>query len=94
MLGNVGTNPLRIDELLENSQNVPQRGRNSEILQGIELTIIKISNQKYKVLEQQKEGGKKGRSPRSFFQKATSSPTSPRGENNKKKNQRKPYTPS
>ncbi|MBW0557127.1 hypothetical protein O181_096842 [Austropuccinia psidii MF-1] len=43
----------------------------------MELTIIQTSNQKNKGLAQQKEGGNQGRSPSSFYQKATSQPTSP-----------------
>ncbi|MBW0592301.1 hypothetical protein O181_132016 [Austropuccinia psidii MF-1] len=35
-LGNVATNPPRSDEILENSQKDPQRGKKSEILQSME----------------------------------------------------------
>ncbi|MBW0468135.1 hypothetical protein O181_007850 [Austropuccinia psidii MF-1] len=83
ILGNVATNPPRSDELLAHSQNVPQRGDNSEILQLMEYTIIQTSNQKDNGLEQQKVGGKKGRIPSSFYQKSTSQPTSPRREEEK-----------
>ncbi|MBW0475718.1 hypothetical protein O181_015433 [Austropuccinia psidii MF-1] len=85
-LGNVVTNSPRSKELLENSQRFPQTGGNSEILQWMESTIIQTSNQKYKELEQQKEGGKQGRSPSSFYQQATSQKTSQEGKKNKKKN--------
>ncbi|MBW0474831.1 hypothetical protein O181_014546 [Austropuccinia psidii MF-1] len=46
----------------------------------MESTIIQTSNQKDERLEQEKEGGKKVRSPSSFYQQATSQPTSPRRE--------------
>ncbi|MBW0555467.1 hypothetical protein O181_095182 [Austropuccinia psidii MF-1] len=49
--GKVATNPPSSDELLENSQNVPQTGVNSEILQWMDSTIIQNSNQKAKGLE-------------------------------------------
>ncbi|MBW0592855.1 hypothetical protein O181_132570 [Austropuccinia psidii MF-1] len=45
-LGNVSTNTPRSDELLAHPQKVPQRRGNSEILQWMESTIIKTSNQK------------------------------------------------
>ncbi|MBW0577587.1 hypothetical protein O181_117302 [Austropuccinia psidii MF-1] len=79
-LGNVAKNSPRSDDLLEDSQKAPQRGRNCELLQWMESAIIQTSNQKYKVLAKQKEGGKQGRSPSSFYQKATSHLTSPRRE--------------
>ncbi|MBW0514512.1 hypothetical protein O181_054227 [Austropuccinia psidii MF-1] len=69
-LGNVATNPPRSDELLKNPEKVPQRGKNSEILQWMESTIIDTSNQKNKGVPCQKEGGKQGRSPSSFYQQA------------------------
>ncbi|MBW0493665.1 hypothetical protein O181_033380 [Austropuccinia psidii MF-1] len=50
----------------------------------MESTIIQTSNKKDKALEQQKEGGKQVRSPRSFYQQATSHPTSPRREEQEK----------
>ncbi|MBW0535530.1 hypothetical protein O181_075245 [Austropuccinia psidii MF-1] len=46
----------------------------------MEYTIIQTSNQKDKGLAQQEKGGKQGRSPISFYQKASSQPTSPRRE--------------
>ncbi|MBW0565975.1 hypothetical protein O181_105690 [Austropuccinia psidii MF-1] len=46
----------------------------------MESTIIKASNQKDKGRPCQKEGGKQGRSPSSFYQKASSQPTFPRRE--------------
>ncbi|MBW0509147.1 hypothetical protein O181_048862 [Austropuccinia psidii MF-1] len=79
-LGNVATNLPRSDELLERPEKVPQRGVNSEVLQWMECTIIQISNQKNKGLEQQGKGGKQGRCPRSFYQKA-----SPRREEEQEK---------
>ncbi|MBW0468129.1 hypothetical protein O181_007844 [Austropuccinia psidii MF-1] len=46
ILGNVATNPPRSDELLENSQKVPQTGVNSDIIQWMVSTIIQNSNKK------------------------------------------------
>ncbi|MBW0496547.1 hypothetical protein O181_036262 [Austropuccinia psidii MF-1] len=42
----------------------------------MECTIIQASNQKDKRVPSQKEGGKKGRTPSSFYQQASSQPTS------------------
>ncbi|MBW0561157.1 hypothetical protein O181_100872 [Austropuccinia psidii MF-1] len=42
----------------------------------------------------QKEGGKQGRSPSSFYQKASSQTTSPRREEKHKSNWGKPYSAS
>ncbi|MBW0480537.1 hypothetical protein O181_020252 [Austropuccinia psidii MF-1] len=84
-LGNVITNPQRSAELLENYQNVPQGGGNSETLQWMESTIIQTSKKKDKGLEHQKEGGKQGRRASSFYQKATSKPASTIGEEEKEK---------
>ncbi|MBW0522503.1 hypothetical protein O181_062218 [Austropuccinia psidii MF-1] len=58
----------------------------------MESTIIQTSKQKYKGLAQKKERGKQGRSPSSFYQKATSHTASQEGKKNKKKNWRKPYS--
>ncbi|MBW0504366.1 hypothetical protein O181_044081 [Austropuccinia psidii MF-1] len=85
VLGNVATNLPRSDELLEYPEKVPQRGGNSQIIQLIESTITQTSNQNNEGLEQQKEGGNKGRSPSSFYQKATSQPNSPIREEEKEK---------
>ncbi|MBW0571945.1 hypothetical protein O181_111660 [Austropuccinia psidii MF-1] len=76
-MGNVATNPPRSDELLEYPQNVPQIGGNSEILQWMESSIIQTSNPKDQGIPCQKEGGNQGRSPSSFYQQASSQPTSP-----------------
>ncbi|MBW0584079.1 hypothetical protein O181_123794 [Austropuccinia psidii MF-1] len=46
----------------------------------MESTIIQASNQEDKGIPCQKEGGRQGRSPSSFFQQASSKPTSPRRE--------------
>ncbi|MBW0464316.1 hypothetical protein O181_004031 [Austropuccinia psidii MF-1] len=43
-LGNVASNTPRSDDLLAHPQKVLQRGRNSEILQWMESTIIQTSN--------------------------------------------------
>ncbi|MBW0470074.1 hypothetical protein O181_009789 [Austropuccinia psidii MF-1] len=93
-LGNIATNPPRSDELLEYPEKVPQRGKNSEILQMMESTIIKTSNQKDKGVPFPKEGGKQGRSPSSFYQKASSKPTSPRREAEQEKELEKTILPS
>ncbi|MBW0574834.1 hypothetical protein O181_114549 [Austropuccinia psidii MF-1] len=61
-------------------KKVPHRGGDSGILQWMESTFIKASNQKDKGVPLQKEGGKQGRSPSSFYQQASSQPTSPRRE--------------
>ncbi|MBW0545928.1 hypothetical protein O181_085643 [Austropuccinia psidii MF-1] len=84
-LGNVATNPPRSNELLAHHEEIPQRGGNSEILQWMESTIIQASNQKDKGVPCQKEGGKQGRSPSSFYQQASSQPTSPRREEEQEK---------
>ncbi|MBW0573304.1 hypothetical protein O181_113019 [Austropuccinia psidii MF-1] len=76
ILENASTNPPRSDELLEHPQKVPEGGVNSEIIQWIEYTIVQTPNKKYKGIAQQKEREKKGRSPSSFQQQATSQPTS------------------
>ncbi|MBW0482287.1 hypothetical protein O181_022002 [Austropuccinia psidii MF-1] len=56
-LGNPATTPLRSDELLAHSEKAPQRGRNSEILQWMESTIIQASNPKDKLVPCQKVAG-------------------------------------
>ncbi|MBW0502191.1 hypothetical protein O181_041906 [Austropuccinia psidii MF-1] len=93
-LGNVPTNPPRSDELLAHPKRISQRGGNSEILKWMESTIIQASNPKDKGLPGRKEGGKQGRSPSSFYQRASSQPASPRREEEKENNLRKPYFPS
>ncbi|MBW0467171.1 hypothetical protein O181_006886 [Austropuccinia psidii MF-1] len=80
ILGNVPTNPPRSDKLLAYPEKIPQRGGNSEILQWMESSLIQSSNQEDKGIPSQKEGGKQGRSPSSFYQKASSQRTSPRRE--------------
>ncbi|MBW0589225.1 hypothetical protein O181_128940, partial [Austropuccinia psidii MF-1] len=77
-LENVAPNTPRSNELLAHPEKVPQRGGNSKILQWMESTIIQTSNQKDQGVPCQKEGGNQGRSPSSFYQKASSQPTSPR----------------
>ncbi|MBW0567595.1 hypothetical protein O181_107310 [Austropuccinia psidii MF-1] len=79
-LGNVASNTPRSDELLAHPQKVPHRGGDSGILQWMASTVIQASTQKYHGLPLQKEGGKQGRSPSSFYQQASSQPTSPRRE--------------
>ncbi|MBW0462779.1 hypothetical protein O181_002494 [Austropuccinia psidii MF-1] len=87
MLQNFATIPPRSAELLEYSQKIPQIAGNSEILQWIESTITQASNKKDKVLEQQKEVGKQGRSPSSFYQQDTSQTSSPIEEEEQAKEQ-------
>ncbi|MBW0541753.1 hypothetical protein O181_081468 [Austropuccinia psidii MF-1] len=83
-LEKAATYSSRSDELLGHPQKAPE-GESSEILQWMEFIVIKASNEEYKALEHQKEGGKQGRSPSSFYQKETRKPTSPRGEEDKEK---------
>ncbi|MBW0499382.1 hypothetical protein O181_039097 [Austropuccinia psidii MF-1] len=89
-LGNPSTNSPSSNELLEDPQELPEGGGNSEILQWMESTIIQTSNQKDKVMEQQKEGGGQGRSPSSFYQQASSQST----PQERKKKWKNPYSPS
>ncbi|MBW0591593.1 hypothetical protein O181_131308 [Austropuccinia psidii MF-1] len=84
-LGNVASNTPRSDELLAHPQKVPHRGGDSGIVQWMESTVIQASNQKDQGVPLQKEGGKKGRSPSSFYQQASSQPTSPRREEEQEK---------
>ncbi|MBW0564588.1 hypothetical protein O181_104303 [Austropuccinia psidii MF-1] len=80
------------DEILEHPQKMSQRGGNSEILQLMESTII--SNQKDEGIPCRKEGGNQGRSPVASTSKLQANPLPQEGKNNKKKNWRKPYSPS
>ncbi|MBW0592334.1 hypothetical protein O181_132049 [Austropuccinia psidii MF-1] len=84
-LGNVSTNQPRSDELLAYPEKIPQRGGNSEILQWMESTIIQASNQEDKGIPCQKEGGKQGRSPSSFYKQRSSQTPSPRREEEQEK---------
>ncbi|MBW0593332.1 hypothetical protein O181_133047 [Austropuccinia psidii MF-1] len=84
-LGNVAPNKPRNDELLAHPKSIPQGGGNSEILQWMKSTIIQASNQEDQGVTFQKERGKQGRSPSSFYQKASSQPTSPRREEEQEK---------
>ncbi|MBW0590253.1 hypothetical protein O181_129968 [Austropuccinia psidii MF-1] len=84
-LGNVATNPPRSDELLVHPERTLQRGGNSEILQWMESTIIQASNQEDVGVLFQKEGGKQGTSPSSFYQQASSQPASSRREEEQEK---------
>ncbi|MBW0528182.1 hypothetical protein O181_067897 [Austropuccinia psidii MF-1] len=84
-LGNFATNPPRSDKLLAHPQKVPQRGGNSEIHQWMESTIIQTSNQKDQGIPCQKERGKQGRNPSSFYQQASSQQPSPRREEEQEK---------
>ncbi|MBW0503095.1 hypothetical protein O181_042810 [Austropuccinia psidii MF-1] len=51
----------------------------------MESTIIQALNQEDKGIQFQRERGKQGRSPKSFYQKASSQPTSPRREEEQEK---------
>ncbi|MBW0588666.1 hypothetical protein O181_128381 [Austropuccinia psidii MF-1] len=93
-LGNVAPNTPRSDTLLAHPGKALPRGGNSEILQWMESTIIQTSNQKDQGVPCQKEGGNQGRSPSSFYQQAQANPLPQEGKKNKKKNWRKPYSPS
>ncbi|MBW0460933.1 hypothetical protein O181_000648 [Austropuccinia psidii MF-1] len=84
-LQNVATNPPRSDEILAHPERISQRGGNSEILKWMESTIIQASNQKDKGVTCQKERGKQGRSPSSFYQQASRQQTSPRREEEQEK---------
>ncbi|MBW0591321.1 hypothetical protein O181_131036 [Austropuccinia psidii MF-1] len=79
-LVNVALITPRSDELVAHPQNVPHRGGDSGILQWMESTVIQAPNQKDQGVPLQKEGGKQGRSPSSFYPQASSQPTSTRGE--------------
>ncbi|MBW0590928.1 hypothetical protein O181_130643 [Austropuccinia psidii MF-1] len=85
MLGNVATNPPKSDELLEYPKKVPQKGGHSELLQWMESTINQASNQEDKGIPCQKERGKQGRRPSSFYQHSPSQPTSPMQEGEQEK---------
>ncbi|MBW0593169.1 hypothetical protein O181_132884 [Austropuccinia psidii MF-1] len=84
-LGNAASNTPRNDELLAHPQNAPHRGGDSGILQWMESTVVQASNQKDQGVPLQKEGGKQGRSPSSFYMQDSSQPTSPRGEEEQEK---------
>ncbi|MBW0460689.1 hypothetical protein O181_000404 [Austropuccinia psidii MF-1] len=75
-LGTSATNPPRRNELLEHQQEITEGEGNSEILKWMQSTIIQTSNKQNKGITPQKEGGKQGKSPSSFYQKASSQPTS------------------
>ncbi|MBW0500333.1 hypothetical protein O181_040048 [Austropuccinia psidii MF-1] len=84
-LGNVASNTPRNYELLAHPSKVPQREGDSGILQWMESTVIQASNQKDQGVPLQKEGGKQGRSPSSFYQQASSQPTTLIGEEEQEK---------
>ncbi|MBW0515682.1 hypothetical protein O181_055397 [Austropuccinia psidii MF-1] len=84
-IGKCATTPPRSDELLAYPEKISQRGGNSEILQWMESTVTKASNQEDKGEPCQKERGNQGRSFSSFYQQASSQPTSPRREKEQEK---------
>ncbi|MBW0527989.1 hypothetical protein O181_067704 [Austropuccinia psidii MF-1] len=92
-LDNVATNPPRSHELLAHPEKIPQRGGNSEILQWMESIIIQASNQRYKVQCQKKEASKE-KAPVASTRKPQANQLPQEGKKNKKKNWRKPYSPS
>ncbi|MBW0541341.1 hypothetical protein O181_081056 [Austropuccinia psidii MF-1] len=79
-LGNAAKTLSRSDEFLSYPGKFPERGGNSGILQGMEITIIQTPNQKYQGLSSQKEEGNQERSPSSFYCLASSQPITPRRE--------------
>ncbi|MBW0534449.1 hypothetical protein O181_074164 [Austropuccinia psidii MF-1] len=87
-LRNAATNPPRSDELLENSQKIPHRGGNSEIIQWVESTIIQTSYQKNKGLEKKKREVSKEEAPVA----STNKPQA--GTKKRKRNFRKNHSPS
>ncbi|MBW0563536.1 hypothetical protein O181_103251 [Austropuccinia psidii MF-1] len=60
----------------------------------MESTIIPASNEEDNGIPFQKEAGKQQISPSTFYQQASSQPTSPRREEEQKNNWRKKYPPS
>ncbi|MBW0569843.1 hypothetical protein O181_109558 [Austropuccinia psidii MF-1] len=60
----------------------------------MESTIIQTSNKKDQGVPCPKEGGNQGRIPISCYQQAQANPLPQEGRKNKKKNWRKPYSPS
>ncbi|MBW0588972.1 hypothetical protein O181_128687 [Austropuccinia psidii MF-1] len=93
-LGNVVSNTPRSDELLAHSQKVPHRGRDSGILQLIESTVIQASNQKDQGVPLQKKKASKEEAPVASTRKPQANQPPQEGKKNKKKNWRKPYSPS
>ncbi|MBW0516509.1 hypothetical protein O181_056224 [Austropuccinia psidii MF-1] len=73
------------DELLAHPQKIPQRGRNSEILQWMESTIIQSQIKKIKEYHATK---------RKATRKPQANPLPQEGKKNNKKNWKKPYSPS
>ncbi|MBW0529990.1 hypothetical protein O181_069705 [Austropuccinia psidii MF-1] len=92
-LGNVASNTPRSDELLAHPQKVPHREGDSGILQWMESTVIQALNQNNQGVPLQKEGGKQERSPSSFYQQASSQPTSPMREEEQEKELEKTIFP-
>ena len=93
-LGNVASNTPRSDELLVNPKEVPQGGGNSEILQWMESTIIQTSNKKDQGVSCQKKEETKEEAPVASTSKPQVNPLPQEGKKNKKRNWRKPYSPS
>ncbi|MBW0536095.1 hypothetical protein O181_075810 [Austropuccinia psidii MF-1] len=84
-LGNVASNTPRSDWLLAHPIKAPHRGGESGILQWMESTVIQGSNQKDQGVALQKESGKQGRSPSSFYEQSSSQPTTQTGEEEQEK---------
>ncbi|MBW0582904.1 hypothetical protein O181_122619 [Austropuccinia psidii MF-1] len=92
-LGNVSTNPSRSDELLAYPEKIPQRRGNSEIPQWMKFTITQTSNQEDKGIPfQKKKEESKAEAP--FTRKPQANKLPQEAKKIKKKNWRKPYSPS
>ncbi|MBW0490871.1 hypothetical protein O181_030586 [Austropuccinia psidii MF-1] len=93
-LGNVSTYPPRSDEILAYSERICQRGGNNEILQWMESTIIQASNQEDKRIHAKKKEASKEEAPLGSTRKPQANQLPQEGKKKKKKNWRKPYSPS
>ncbi|MBW0544070.1 hypothetical protein O181_083785 [Austropuccinia psidii MF-1] len=93
ILGNVATNPPSSDELLAYPEKISQRGGNSEILQCMESTIIQASNEGDKGIPCQKKEARK-EAPVASTRNHQANQLPEAGKKKKKKNWRKPYSPS
>ncbi|MBW0546549.1 hypothetical protein O181_086264 [Austropuccinia psidii MF-1] len=85
-LRNVATSTPRSDELLAHPQKVSQRGGNIAILQWMESTIIKTSNQKDQGYHAKKKEVTKEEAPVASTSKPQANKLPQEGKKNKKKN--------
>ncbi|MBW0503324.1 hypothetical protein O181_043039 [Austropuccinia psidii MF-1] len=83
-LGNFTPNPPSSDELLENTQEIPSGGENSEILRLMESTIIRKSDQKDKEMAQKKREESKEEAPVASTRKPQANQSPQKGKKNKK----------